>query len=178
MKIYSTILFCFIQVLVLQAQQDTQYSMYMHNKYAFNPAYAGMDESLSLTGVYRKQWAGLTGAPASQNVSIHMPFYYLSGGIGANLDSDVVGAHRNTKVTLSYNYYLDLNKSNRLAIGLAGGVIQQSWNGSELRAPEGEYNIGQDPIFSHNDDFLPVSNVNAIAPTIGCLLYTSPSPRD
>jgi len=173
MKIYFTILFCFIQILILQAQQDMQYSMYMLNKYAFNSAYAGMDESLSLTGVYRKQWAGLTGAPASQNVSIHMPFYYLNGGIGANLDRDVVGAHRNTKVTLSYNYYLDLNKNNRLAIGLAGGVIQQVWDGSVLRAPDGEYDLDvQGPsIFTHNDDYLPVSNENAIAPTFGVGVY-------
>ena len=63
-------------------QQPAQYSMYMLNKYAFNPAYAGMDNSLSLTGVYRNQWLNLDGNPVSQNFNVHMPLYIVGGGIG------------------------------------------------------------------------------------------------
>ena len=155
---------------VAQAQQATQYSLYMLNKYNFNPAYAGLDNSLSITGVYRKQWVDLPGSPESQNLTAHMPVYILGGGIGINIENDFIGAERTTSAQLSYNYWMPLNKTSLLSIGIGGGLVQKSLDGAELRAPEGEYDPTE-PIIEHNDGRLPTSMVNTIVPTVSAGIY-------
>ncbi|MFT4849690.1 MAG: type IX secretion system PorP/SprF family membrane protein, partial [Sediminicola sp.] len=47
------------------AQQDPQYTQYMYNMNVVNPAYAGSKESLSITALYRNQWAGFDDAPVT-----------------------------------------------------------------------------------------------------------------
>lgn len=154
----------------LLAQQATQYSMYMLNEHAFNPAYAGMEDYLSLTGVYRKQWVGLTGSPESQNINAHLPLYYLGGGLGVNVHNTQLGVHRNTGATLSYSQYLPVGENGKLGIGLSGGIVQQSFNGGDLRAPDGTYDEPTNT-FIHNDTQLPAGTVNALAPTMGAGVY-------
>jgi hypothetical protein len=85
------IIFTFTLLLLLLAvpmlgQQAAQYSLYRLNKYAFNPAYAGLDNSLSMTGVYRTQWVSLPGAPVSQHFNAHMPLvHHWRRGIGISV---------------------------------------------------------------------------------------------
>ena len=174
MKINLT-LFLFLCTTMVWSQQATQYSLYAFNPYAFNPAYAGMDESLSFTGVYRRQWIGLEGSPTSQNVSIHTPLYFLGGGIGLNANNDEIGAHRISKISLSYAKYLSVGDEGQLSIGLAGGIAQQSFDGNRLRTPEGQYDELTGTIL-HNDDFLSENNITAITPVFGIgLYYNSPN---
>ncbi len=148
----------------LVAQQAEQYSMYMLNKYAFNPAYAGMDNSLSATGVYRKQWVGLQGSPSSQNLNIHMPLYYLHGGVGLSLSNDVAGPERTTNVGLSYNYNYNIGKSGVLSLSGGAGMIQKSIDGSKLRAPDGDYTQDGN-VVTHNDPELSIILETASVPT-------------
>ncbi len=152
---------------ILQAQQAPQYSMYMLNKYNFNPAYAGLDNSLSLTGVFRKQWVDLEASPVTQNLNLHMPLYYLGGAFGINLENDQLGAERNTSASISYNYFVPVSKKSLLSFGIGVGAIQKSLDGSKLRAPEGEYT----DIFDHNDNFIPIGKVSATAPYVNAGVY-------
>lgn len=151
-------------------QQPAQYSLFMMNKLNWNPAYAGMDNSLSATGIYRAQWDGLEGNPITQNVSAHMPLYVLSSGIGINLENDELGAERRTTGTVSYNYQLPAGRKGILAIGLSAGIAQRTLDGARLRTPEGDYDIDAS-IIIHNDDLLPITSVNATATTFGAGLY-------
>ncbi len=144
------------------AQQPAQYSMYMLNQYNYNVAYAGMDNYLSATGVFRKQWLGLTGSPTTQNVNVHMPWQYLKGGAGLSIQNDILGAERNTAFSVSYNYIARLNEGTYLSLGLGGGLIQKAIDGEKLRAPEGVY---EGNTINHNDDFIPLGLESAIAPT-------------
>ena len=57
----------------LSAQQDPQYTQYMYNTVAINPAYAGNRGVTSIVGLHRSQWVGLDGAPRTQSLSIHSP---------------------------------------------------------------------------------------------------------
>ena len=57
----------------LNAQQDPQYSMYMFNGLYLNPAYAGSHEVISISAIYRHQWAGFEGAPRSASIGVHTP---------------------------------------------------------------------------------------------------------
>ena len=53
----------------LKAQQDGQFSQYMFNTLAFNPAYAGSAEILNATALYRAQWVGFDGAPQTRTLT-------------------------------------------------------------------------------------------------------------
>jgi type IX secretion system PorP/SprF family membrane protein len=57
----------------VHAQQDPQYSQYMFNPLAYNPAYAGSQGSLSGTLLLRRQWMGIDGGPATGVISAHTP---------------------------------------------------------------------------------------------------------
>ena len=151
----------------MHAQQAPQYSMYMLNKYNYNPAYAGLDNSLSITGVYRKQWVNVESSPVTQNINAHMPLYYLGGGFGINIENDQLGAERNTSGLISYNYFVPVSKKSLLSFGIGGGVIQKSLDGSKLRAPDGIYSPDQ-PNIDHMDDFIPIGKVSAISSIFKC----------
>ena len=54
---------------VARAQQDPQFSQYMFNLLAINPAYAGSAERVSLKALSRHQWVGFAGAPTTQTLT-------------------------------------------------------------------------------------------------------------
>lgn len=154
--------------LVSLGQQPAQYSLYMMNKLNWNPAYAGLDHSLSITGIFRKQWVGLEDSPVTQNLNVHMPFYFLSGGIGLNLENDELGAERITSASLAYNYQKYLGQG-ILSVGLSAGIVQRTLDGSKLRTPEGNYE--NNTVINHNDDILPVGSESATATAIDIGVY-------
>jgi type IX secretion system PorP/SprF family membrane protein len=152
----------------LFAQQVPQSSLYALNPYAFNPAYAGMENTLVATGVYRQQWSGLKGAPVTQHINAHLPLYAISSGIGIRIENDVIGAHNSSQALLSYNYQLQAGRNAVLSIGVSAGYLQYVLDGTKLRAPEGTY---VDPDFSHNDQVLPLGKEKVGAPLIEAGLY-------
>lgn len=170
MKQIFTLLALAAGVSMAFGQQPAQYSLFMMNKLNWNPAYAGLDNSLSATGIYRAQWVGLEGNPITQNVNVHLPLYVFSSGIGVNLENDELGAERRTTGTVSYNYQLPVGRRGLLAIGLSAGLAQRTLDGARLRTPEGDYDIDASVII-HNDDLLPISQINATATTFGAGLY-------
>lgn len=163
MKFYTLLLLLIGVGQLAFGQQSPHYTMFMLNKHKLNPAYAGFDESLSATGVYRQQWSGLTGAPEQVNLNIHMPMFIIGGGIGLNLDNEKSGALINSRAEISYSYWLDLSRDIQMAIGVRAGINQLSIDGSVLRAPEGVY----EPGINHNDPLIPVSKVSSGSPVLG-----------
>ena len=153
----------------LHSQQLGQYTMYMLNKYRNNAAYAGLDNSLSATGVYRAQWIGLEGSPIMQNVNVHLPVYLIKGGVGLNVENITYGAEQNLSATLSYAFHKRVGDEGILSLGLGGGIYQQSLDGSILRTPGGTYeeNI---PI-NHNDQLLTEGKVSGITPIFNAGVY-------
>ncbi|MEM9885515.1 MAG: type IX secretion system membrane protein PorP/SprF [Bacteroidota bacterium] len=151
------------------AQQPAQYSLHMFNRMAYNPAYAGMDNSLSMTGVFRKQWVDLAGSPTSQHVNVHAPLPFLSSGFGLTFQNDELGAERNLGLTAAYNYQIPVGRSGILAIGVAGGIVQKNLNGAIIRTPDGSYTDGN--VINHQDGLLPINEVAATAPNIEAGIY-------
>ncbi len=165
-----TLIICLIgTIVVLHAQQPPQYSMYMLNKYNYNPAYAGLDNSLSITGIFRKQWVNIESSPVTQNINVHMPLYYLGGGFGINLENDQLGVERNTSGSISYNYFVPVSKKSMISFGIGAGAIQKSFDGSKLRAPDGDYT--EPPVLDHDDDLIPIGKVSATAPYFNAGIY-------
>jgi type IX secretion system PorP/SprF family membrane protein len=73
------------------AQQDPQFSQYMFNLLALNPAYAGSAERLSLKALSRHQWVGFEGAPTTQTLTAHAPVFRQAIGLGGTLMRDEHG---------------------------------------------------------------------------------------
>ena len=158
-KVLTPILLLWGVITLLPAQQAPQYSLYALNPYAYNPAFAGMENSLVATGVYRQQWSSLKGAPETQHLNVHLPLYMISSGIGLKVENDKIGAHRSTQAVLSYSFQQELGRETVLSLGVSGGYLQYSLDGAKLRSPDGVYE--PTGVFMHNDPFLPEGKVNA-----------------
>jgi type IX secretion system PorP/SprF family membrane protein len=107
-----------------QAQHESQYTHFAFNRMAYNPAYAGSKEDLTVSALYRHQWAGVLGAPKTINAAVHSPFFNKKCGVGLSIYGDQIGATNTMSVAFDYNY----------KIQIAGGTLSMG-----LRA-EGEYN--------------------------------------
>lgn len=152
----------------LSAQQDPQFTQFRFQPFLFNPAAAGSEPGLDLTALVRAQWVGLDGAPQSQSLAGHLPLYGLSSGLGFSIWNDLSGVQRVTGFYAAYAYRLEVGARSSFSIGLSAGGLQQAIEGDRLRAPEGSYEDGQ---VEHNDNFLPTSNVQAMAADFGVGLW-------
>lgn len=128
----------------LSAQQDPQYTQYMYNMNVVNPAYAGSKESLSLTGLYRKQWSGLEGAPETFTFSAHSPIGEKVG-LGLSAIKDELGPIKETNVFVDFSYTLQLGAQSNLALGIKAGATfhDVGLTSLELQDPN-------DPFFSED----------------------------
>jgi type IX secretion system PorP/SprF family membrane protein len=150
-------------VQTVHAQQEVQYSQYMFNMLAVNPAYAGSRDVLSMTGLYRQQWVGIDGAPTTQSFTIDMPIKKEKVGIGFQAYNDQIGIFKNTGVALSYAYRVKVSQRTTLSMGVQGGVtnlygdllgVQRTLTGTDI-----------DPAFS--------GNISKWLPNVGVGLYLS-----
>jgi type IX secretion system PorP/SprF family membrane protein len=109
------------------AQQDPQYSQYMFNQLAINPAYAGSKEAISASSFLRAQWVGIKGAPNTETFTIHGPMRNKKVGLGLTVIADQVGPQKSVGVLGSYAYRLKV-RNGKLSFGLRFGVYQYSFN--------------------------------------------------
>lgn len=149
------------------AQSVPQYSLHMLDRYQFNPAFAGLESSLSVTADYRTQWLGLPGNPVQRYVNAHLPFYLWKGALGMSVQHESVGAQRLLHATVSYNYVHE-TQVGLVSAGLAGGIAQMTLDGALLRTPGGNYEA---PTIEHNDPILPNSTVHGLAPLFQAGIY-------
>ena len=104
------------------AQQDPQFTQYMFNLMALNPAYAGSAEQVSIRALSRHQWVGFEGAPTTQTISVHSPLPFESLCVGGLLMRDELGPVQQYTVMGDVAYRLFLGNDAKLAFGLQGGV--------------------------------------------------------
>jgi type IX secretion system PorP/SprF family membrane protein len=110
-----------------------------------NPAFAGADEALSLTLVYRNQWTGLDGSPSTQTLSGHSLFKRNNFGLGASIVNDKVGIHQNLSINTSYAYHLQIRKDTYISMGLQVGFYH---NQSDFGSLNGHVQNPNDPSIS------------------------------
>ncbi len=110
-------------------QQDAQYTQFMFNKIAFNPAYAGNHNAPCFTGLYRTQWIHLEGAPISQNFSFHTSLFDNRVGLGLNLHHDKIGPTHSWYYSMMYAYRIKMKNGN-LSFGVQGLIrdYRVDWN--------------------------------------------------
>jgi type IX secretion system PorP/SprF family membrane protein len=151
------------------AQQAPQYSLYWLDPYLYNPACAGLENTLIATGIYRQQWSGLKGAPATQHADVHMPLLFINSGVGLKIENDEIGAHRTTSALATYDYQLELGRNVQLSVGVSAGYLQYVLDGDKLRAPDGTYEPAG--TFTHNDPGLPEGKLQAGSPILEAGIY-------
>ncbi len=154
-------------------QQPTQYSLYMWNPFGFNPAYAGLDNSLVFQGVFRKQWVNLPNSPTTQVFNAHMPAYLLGGGAGFQVENETMGSWQQTTFALAYDYQLTVGQAGILSLGLSAALVQRRLDGSAIRTPEGLYDPDvQHPANpDHIDPLLLNGEMDGNAPEFGFGVY-------
>ncbi len=130
------LLMCSVAMTSAYAQQDIQYTQFMHNKLAINPAVAGSKGVPVFHALLRKQWFGLEGAPASQAVGFHTPLQGKNVGLGLVVTNDQIGFTRATLGAASYAYHVQLTDDTYLSTGVDVSVKQYSMDWTRARATE------------------------------------------
>jgi type IX secretion system PorP/SprF family membrane protein len=162
MRKIFTILFLgvlFVPVSGVFGQQDPQYTQYMFSKLATNPGYAGNNDAICGTLLYRNQWTGFGEEPKTMLFSLDMPVRALHGGLGLNVTAqDKLGFQKDMYANLSYAYRMTLGRG-KLGIGASIGIIQKEVDGTKF-------------IYYHaNDPNIPTTKVSGSSMDVGLGAY-------
>jgi len=151
------LMFLFFSV-VCSAQQDAQYTQYMYNTIAINPAYAGSRGALSVFGLYRTQWIGLDGAPETSTFSINTPLNNSNLGLGVSLVNDKIGPTNENTLSADLSYSVPTSETFKLSFGIKATANLFNLDINKLN-PENQ----GDPQFQNLN--------NRITPNIGAGVY-------
>ncbi len=115
------------------AQQLSQSSQYMFNNFILNPAVAGSDEKIPVTGVVRRQWLGIKDAPVTQTLTSHA-YVGQNIGFGLGIYNDVTGPTRRTGINVSGARHIKMSERQDtwLSFGLSALFFQYSFDPSKL----------------------------------------------
>ncbi|WP_033960626.1 PorP/SprF family type IX secretion system membrane protein [Psychroserpens jangbogonensis] len=132
------------------AQQLPQFTQYMYNTIAINPAYAGSRETLSVVGLHRSQWVGLEGGPTTQTLSVHTPLRNEKVGIGLSFINDELGFQNFSYLYGDFSYTIRVSENSQLAFGIKAGFTSFSLD------PDFQISESNDPvIFGFEDRWKP-----------------------
>lgn len=167
---YVCLFVYFLCVFNAKAQQKPQFSQFMLNKYYENPAYGGLERSLSIYASYRDQYSEFSGHPSTFYCGADMPFYIWNGAIGFSLYNQKAGILSNTNLKVSYNYVMS-TQVGFLSFGGRFGIENVSINGNGIITPDGNYSTN----FNHNDPLLSISPYSGLGLSweLGAYFYGS-----
>ena len=122
---------------ITQAQQDVQYSMYMNNNYALNPAAGGTEDYVDIKASVRRQWTDIIGSPKTIYLTAHSPIGKFKGkphpirdkyrnfsSVGGIAYNDQTGPISRNGILLSYGYNMSLSRLFRISVAAAVGFQQ------------------------------------------------------
>src|SRR3954470_14683906 len=140
-KIY--ILLFSVSAFGMVSQQLPQYSQYMLNEMAINPAVAGRDDFAEVRSNNRHQWVGIPDAPRTYMLTLQGPIEQGKMGLGMGIYTDIVGPTRRTGINFSYAYHLKLTEKYNLSMGLSAGLLQWGIDGNKVTLhDEGDQQLG------------------------------------
>lgn len=162
MRCWKISVLCGLVSVVMQAQQDPNFSIYFFNPMNFNPGYAGSREVYSGSIVHRSQWIEIPGAPVTQSLNFHHRVPDTRIGIGLNAHNDVAGPWRNTGFGLTFAYHIPFSETARLSFGLTGIM-----NNIHIKFDKIKVEDQTDPSFANNGNSKWVPDASA-----GLYFYT------
>lgn len=141
------------------AQQLPQFTQYMYNTIAINPAYAGSREAFSAVALHRSQWTGLEGGPRTLTMSVHSPLRNDRIGVGLSFIHDQLGFENFSYVYGDFAYRIQTGTDTWLSLGLKAGITQFRLDDALLNDPD----VVNDPFFRDAS--------NRISPNIGAGVF-------
>ena len=114
-----------------EAQLTSVSDQYILNPILINPAYAGSRGALSIAAFYRRQWAGIKGAPETITLVGDAPVSGNKMGLGFSIMNDRIGVTRETSFNSFYSYNTQTS-AGLLSFGLKAGLISTKTRWSEL----------------------------------------------
>ena len=139
-SIYILLIVLAALVMKVHAQQTIQFSQYVFNGLALNPAYAGYREDWTANLSDRIQWVGINGAPQTATASVDGLTNDNNKNVGLGLIAtvDKLGPESISTMYVNYAYRLRLDEldTKRLCFGIGAGVMQYSLNGAEFSATD------------------------------------------
>lgn len=146
------------------AQVFIQNTMFVHNRFVYNPAAAGTQNGTNATILGRLQWLGVDGGPQTFTASINTPLEQMQSGVGAYLIGDQLGPLSTLGFNVAYSYHFQLRPGDEnspiLSIGAFGGILQKSID-NDFRYDQTD---GIDPV-------VPLNANNTVVPNLGAGLY-------
>jgi type IX secretion system PorP/SprF family membrane protein len=125
MKRFIIILGVVLLGLSSKAQLLPQFSQFMFNDYAINPAVSGTSDYWQVRTNFRYQFVGIEGAPLTYMLSTYGPHKSMPMGYGGYLFSDNTGPISNLGMYGSYAYNVRITGDLRLSAGIFAGLVQQ-----------------------------------------------------
>lgn len=123
----------------LRAQQASQYTQYVLNMFAINPAMAGSRECIDARLGVRRQWVDFEGAPTTGWATVHArlrtkgkPYRNHYHGLGMYMGSDQAGPLGSTVLQLAYAFHMKASRNGTLSMGFFAGVRQQRIDASRI----------------------------------------------
>jgi type IX secretion system PorP/SprF family membrane protein len=131
MKRILQAVFLLLIPLSLSGQLSPVTNQYVLNPLTINPAYAGNRGVLNLAANYRRQWAGIKGAPETVTFAADAPVADNKIGLGLIIMNDKVGVTNNTYIMSNYAFNITLGDGS-LSFGLGAGIITTNTVWSDL----------------------------------------------
>ncbi len=141
-KILPFTIVLFLVFINSYGQQEPQYTQYNYNTMTVNPGYTGSRGHLTITSLFRNQWADIEGAPATLSFGLESPVG-LFDGFGISIIHDELGPSQETFIDGNYAHHLILNRNgDRLALGIKAGMkfLSLDWSKGRYREPEAAFN--------------------------------------
>lgn len=162
LAIFSVAIITF-NIAIAFAQQTIQFSQYVFNGLAVNPAYAGYKEDWTVNLSFRSQWVGIDGAPRTGTASIDGLTKNPDKKVGFGLiaTTDQLGPQNTSSVYANYAYRLRIDEADtkRLSFGLAFGATQYNLDGSKFIATDA------------GDGTIPIGNQSKLSPDMRIGIY-------
>lgn len=135
-------------------QQLTQYTQWSWHQFAQNPAHAGIKRCIDIHSLYRLQWVGFEGAPRYGFLTLSVPlnarrrkFLSARHGLGLKFETDRIAQFSVQRFNVAYAAHFNFNKTDRLSLGLYGGVVQTGYD------PENITTGMPDPVLENQGSF-------------------------
>lgn len=171
----SFFILCFILCSGILLSQDALFSQYTASRLNTNPAFAGTDSTLIISGGYRYQWPKLgSGGYQTYYFSADQYLKPLHGGVGINYlhENEMNGILKKTSVDFIYSAHISLFKGKLVACpALQTSYIQNKLDFSQLNFGD---QIDARKGFVYNTNEIPTSSMtrSVIDFSTGLLLYT------
>jgi len=159
-KIFTIIGLLFLSGFLF-AQQEDQFTQFMHYKLGFNPAYAGSTGGTRITALARQQWIGIEGAPQSQLITFNMAALDSKRlGVGGSLVRHTIGVTDRYTLEGDYAYRFELGNG-YMGMGLSASIRMIRINFDEVRATQPK----------ETDSAIPIGYQSRYVPNFGAGIF-------